>query len=128
MIGDKLTPCWYATSRRRVGFLVSWGAGIPVAAYGCPVSVGVVRALRDRVQSDRRKFHMTLPPWADRRKGTRSDLEALFATSAAAGWAANNTQPISALVRPPAPDEESTPRTDIAAVEDLDALSTRLAR
>jgi hypothetical protein len=71
---------------------------------------------------------MTLPPWADRRQGARSDLETLFANDASVGWAARNTQPVSALVRPPAPDEDLAPRTDIAAVEDLDALSNLLAR
>lgn len=71
---------------------------------------------------------MTLPPWADRRQGTRSDLETLFATDASVGWAAQNTQPVSALVRPPTPDEDVAPRTDIAAVEALDALSSRFAR
>jgi hypothetical protein len=71
---------------------------------------------------------MTLPAWADRRKRQEPALEDLFAKGPAADWASHATQPVSALVRPAAPDDDESPLTEVTSVEDLDTLAKKFVR
>ncbi len=77
------------------------------------------------MQPDRRRFHMTMPEWAERRGRTQaSDLEGLFATdSRADGWAALDRQPLADMARPSALDDERVPVTRMATPLDLDAIA-----
>jgi len=77
---------------------------------------------------DRRRTHIAMPPYADRRRHPAEDLGDLFAQgSAADAWAALSTQPVAALVRPVQPGDEQVPVVDIAAGQDsldLDAIAS----
>jgi hypothetical protein len=77
---------------------------------------------------DRRRAHMAMPAWADRRRGQASDIADLFVEgSAAEAWAALNTQPLSALVKPALPGDEQVAVVEIAAGPDLDAIASAFA-
>jgi hypothetical protein len=80
---------------------------------------------------DRRRTHITMPPWADRRRTGARDVADLFIEgSAADAWAALGTQPVSALVRPAQPGDEQVPVVDIASGQDsldLDAIASAFA-
>ena len=80
---------------------------------------------------DRRRTHMAMPAWADRRRGQVGDITGLFIEgSALEAWAAMNSQPVAALVKPAAPDDEQVPVVDIEAAppgQDLDAIASAFA-
>lgn len=77
---------------------------------------------------DRRRTHISMPPWADRRRRPAQDIADLFADgSAAEAWAALNSQPVSALVKPVQPGDEQIPVVDLAAGQDLDAIARPFA-
>ena len=72
-----------------------------------------------------------MPSWADRRRNQAPDIAGLFVDgSAAEAWAALNSQPVAALVRPPSPEDEQVPVIDIEPVrgdQDLDAIASAFA-
>ena len=80
---------------------------------------------------DRRRTHIAMPPWADRRRTQPRDIADLFVDGPAAeAWAALNTQPVSALVKPAQPGDEQVPVVDIASGhgdQDLDTIATAFA-
>jgi len=81
---------------------------------------------------DRRRTHIAMPAWADRRRAAQArDIAALFIEgSASEAWAAQNSQPVTALVKPAAPDDEGVPVVDIDASQagpDLDAIASAFA-
>jgi hypothetical protein len=85
-----------------------------------------------RMTPDRRRTHIAIPAWADRRRAAHArDIAALFIEgSAAEAWAAQNSQPMTALVKPAAPDDEGVPVIDIDASQtgpDLDAIVSGFA-
>jgi hypothetical protein len=77
---------------------------------------------------DRRRTHIAMPSWADRRRSQDRDIAGLFADgSAADAWAALSTQPVSALVKPVQPGDEQVPVVEIApgtGGPDLDAIAS----
>ena len=78
---------------------------------------------------DRRRTHIAMPPWADRRLRQARDIADLFVNgSAAEAWAALNSQPVSALVKPIQPWDEQVPVVDLAAGQDLDAIASSFAQ
>jgi hypothetical protein len=81
---------------------------------------------------DRRRTHIAMPPWADRRQRQASDIADLFMDGSAEDvWAALRSQPIAALVKPPGPTDEHVPIVAIEspqAGEDLDSLASAFAR
>jgi tetratricopeptide (TPR) repeat protein len=110
-------------------------ADIQVTA-GRPVTWNVTgRAVMSHVQDcmhpDRRRTHIAMPPWADRRRRPARDIADLFVDgSAADAWAALTTQPISALVKPAQPEDEQVPVVDLASGQvdqDLEALASAFA-
>jgi hypothetical protein len=77
---------------------------------------------------DRRRTHIAMPPWADRRRRQAADIADLFVDgSAAEAWAALGRQPVSALVKPIQPEDEQVPVVEIAAGPDLDAIASAFA-
>ena len=77
---------------------------------------------------DRRRRHIAMPAWADRRGRQAREIADLFVDgSAAEAWAALNSQPVSALVKPDQPGDEQIPVVDLAAGQDLDAIASALA-
>ena len=72
-----------------------------------------------------------MPPWADRRRNQAPDIAGLFVDgSAAEAWAALNSQPVAALVKPPSPDDDQVPVIDIEPVrgdQDLDTIASAFA-
>jgi|KBSMisStaDraftv2_1062788.scaffolds.fasta_scaffold1530704_2 hypothetical protein len=80
---------------------------------------------------DRRRLHIPMPPWADRRRNQAPDIAGLFIDgSAADAWAALSTQPVAALVKPAQPGDEQVPVVDIVsgqADQDLDTIATAFA-
>ena len=77
---------------------------------------------------DRRRTHIAMPPWADRRRRQDQDIADLFVDgSAAEAWAALGGQPVAALVKPALPGDEQVPVVEIAAGPDLDAIASAFA-
>ena len=68
---------------------------------------------------------------SDRRRNQALDISALFVQgSGAEAWAALNSQPVAALVRPPSRDDEQVPVVEIESVradQDLDAIASAFA-
>jgi hypothetical protein len=81
------------------------------------------------MEPDRRRTHIAMPPWADRRRRQAQDIADLFLEgSAAEAWAALGSQPVSALVKPALPGDEHVPVVEIADGPDLDAIASAFAR
>ena len=81
---------------------------------------------------DRRRTNIPMAPWADRRRNQAWDIAGLFVDGPAAEtWAALNSQPVAALVKPPSPDDDQVPVIDFESVradQDLDAIASAFAR